>query len=188
MAGVYETIKDNEWDKTLRELINNAYHEGYEEGRDSIEETFDRGYTEGYEEGMNNAWKVADEIINGYWITDLEKMGFGSITDNNGVPIDSEEYCMRIFTVYTAFEAERKIHEYKKEEEKRKQDSSFRVGDEVKADITLRDGKKAIVTKLFEDDINVLWEDGETGCYEKERFIKTGSFFNLNSIFGGTKE
>ena len=131
---------------------------------------------EAYQRGLDDAWEAAKKIF-GY-----EKDG--------GIPIDEigkvfgyaedAEFCTAdIIRHNTVSEAINKIKAY---EEKQKADDKIEVGDEVKRKTALKNERGGIVTKEWKDIYYIMWSDGSSGQWDKDRVVKTGRHFDIASI------
>jgi len=106
----------------LKNLINDAYNEGYEKGRADISQD---DLQKAYKRGLNDAWSAANTIAE-LPIGDLVAAGF----DDKDIERDEGEYYFsaRVIRSYTANEAVELVKKYeeklKAEEEKKKQEEA----------------------------------------------------------------
>ena len=61
-------------------------------------------------------------------------------------------------------------------------DDKIEVGDEVRRKIAPENEKGGIVTKDWENSYFIMWADGSSGQWDKDRVVKTGRHFDIASI------
>ena len=144
---------------------------------DYINENFGELQDEAYQRGLEDAWEAARKIVVN--------------PDNGGIASETllEIFGMRGYTYImqenTAQEAIDKIKAY---EDKQKEKSSIKVGDEVKHHFQ----GYGVVTRIKEVNgkthYNAVWSNGNTGYYRFDDLKKTGKHYDIASILEAMRE
>ena len=66
-------------------------------------------------------------------------------------------------------------------------DDKIEVGDEVRRKSASTNESSGIVTKDWENSYFIMWTDGSSGQWDKDRVIKTGRHFDIASILEAMK-
>lgn len=162
--------------------VDEAYQCGYDKG-------YDKGYADKtnndkvgkelakdiYQRGLNDAWEAARKIV---------RMSEGDLLN-----IFTECYpavctALQVLLKYDASEAIEKLKAY---EEKQKADDKIEVGDEVRRKSASENERGGIVTKDWEDSYFIMWTDGSSGKWDKDKVVKTGRHFDIASILEDMK-
>lgn len=166
-------------------IAEEAYNKGYEEAKliwssKTDEESYKRGlhdgndigYKDGVNDGRNDAWEAVRKIVlNPY---------NGGISISDLVSIFGNSSIQNIVKNYSASEV---IAELKAYEKKQKADDEVKVGDEVKHKLASKnDDSRGIVTKEWKDVYYIMWSDGSSGRWDKDRIVKTGRHFDIDKI------
>ena len=61
-------------------------------------------------------------------------------------------------------------------------DDKIEVGDTVNIKDTSRSDGDGIVTKIWNNLLYIMWNDGSSGTWDKEEVVKTGRHFDIQSI------
>lgn len=155
---IYATMKMAR--ANLSRIADNIYQQGYEAGKAATPFTDTKeAEDKAYERGLNDAWELVKKIIN---------------DENNGGYVFGYRYLFEVVDNYTASEALTKIREY---EDKQKQDTKIKVGDEIR----LHDAIE-VVTSVMSTGLQTIDASGNTSTwyyntYPLETWEKTGRHF-----------
>lgn len=152
----------------VRTQIDRAYQQGYADAKSELgQNAIDLAHAESdraYQQGLEDAWEfiqklLKDECDGGYTVSLLQNaLGYCNIRN--------------IVLNYGINEAIAKIKEY---EEKQKQATEIKVGDEVVMDDK---GRKAVVSRVLDDAYNIVFYNGDTNCVDRCFIAKTGRHFD----------
>ena len=181
MAEDYNLIKCDS--KEMQALVDAAYNVGYKQGLEDGKKERPSLIYEKYEQGLNDAWEAARRIVlpsdcyaNGLYSNMKEIFGLN-------------DYLARgVFTDFSASEAVARIKEYEKKKQEQAK-AEFKIGDEVISML----GRKAVILTVYDNDINIMFEDGSAGRFAKDTVKKTGKHFSqiveiLEQIRGDTND
>jgi hypothetical protein len=124
---------------------------------DAWHNAHESGKAEGYEQGMNDAWELADKFNN---------MAMSEIIKVLGIDISRAE----VFDAVYPQDALAKLKAY--------EEAQIEVGDVVYHDAY----GNGIMTREDKEHYNVLLENGDAMCFEKESVTKTGKHLDISSI------
>ena len=135
---------------------------------DYINEHFSDLQDMAYQRGLDDAWEAA------------RKVGHCKLWDDYTKDTGKPSVCaVAVLDHYTAYEAIEKLKAY---EEKQKAEDEIKVGDEVRRKTAPTNERGGIVTKEYENTYYIMWTDGSSGQWDKDKVVKTGRHFDIASI------
>ena len=158
----------------LDHSFDKGWEEGYESGIKQIKVNHRTEVDDAYKKGLSDAWEVAREISVMPYETQTEV--FNECGNSN------------VFGVYTASEAKEKIEAWEEKQTKKQDSEKIMVGDEIK--LKNSGDYKAIVTRLQDQSMFIVWDDGSSGRYsiQNTNFVKTGRHYDIRSILEQMQE
>lgn len=135
-----------------------AYDKGYQDANVKISSNEQAIAEKAYQRGLIDAWDAARKIIGDDIPTSYLVKMFGN---------DPYSVICRIFDVYSASEAIKKIRQYEQEQK------DFKVGDEVISDEDI----KGVTVDMDDYLLHVLDENGVIQAWPREDAVKTGRYF-----------